>query len=295
MYRRPFRHACVALALPLSLPLSLLAVAACDSGSSDTTGGTGKGDSGGGNSGDSDPGVSNDDSATEGSATAGPSEGSGESADDATGAPLEEGRCRDNSDCDSGHCYNPPIWNNIRPGDPGICGDCGSDSDCEAGSGCDLPNPLANPPQGASCGDGTLGSGCETSDACQEGFQCAFIFGAPGIIEITSCSECLTDGDCSDGFLCSPTLDVAEFRGFNTCVAPGSVTNGQGCNYGDGTTGNEACESGICAGVEVSAGLPPAGICGECQVSADCPDGLECAPTHYAAGEIVPATCVEPG
>ncbi len=197
--------------------------------------------------------------------------------------PQENGAmCEVNEECISGFCFYINLLG-------GICGECLVDSDCEGG-GCSLPNPLAQPPVGAHCNMGMPGDGCMSDDVCQDGYVCATILEVPNILEASTCSECLEDTDCMDGQLCSPTYDVLNISGQNVCVEPGTVANGEGCDF-DGT-GDMACMSGLCAGVDIM-GLLMVGVCGDCEVDADCmaPDVCLAADVDLATGSVVPPTC----
>lgn len=197
--------------------------------------------------------------------------------------PQEDGAsCMENEECISGKCYVIELLG-------GICGECTSDADCEGG-GCSLPNPLASPPVGAHCNMGEPGAGCMSDDVCADGYQCATILEVPGILEAATCSECLTDAECDEGLLCSPTYDVLNISGQNICREPGSVPNGEGCDF-DGT-GDTACTSGLCAMVDIM-GLLQVGVCGDCEVDADCtaPDVCRMPDVDIATGMVTPPTC----
>jgi hypothetical protein len=197
--------------------------------------------------------------------------------------PQENGAaCELDEECISGYCYVIDLLG-------GICGECNADADCEAG-GCSLPNPLAVPPVGAHCNMGEPGAGCMSDDVCQDGYVCATILEVPGILEASTCSECLTDADCDTGLLCSPTYDVLNISGQNLCREPGSVPNGEGCNFMG--TGDDACMSGLCAMVDIMM-LLQVGVCGDCEVDVDCtaPDVCLPADIDIATGMVTPPTC----
>ena len=175
----------------------------------------------------------------------------------------------------------------------GVCGECNSDADCPDG-GCTIPNPLADPPVGSTCNDGSAGTGCETDEVCQDGLVCGTLVEIPGIFALQTCGECLTDADCADGQLCSPTVDIGMFNGQRTCSDPGTSPNGELCDL-DGS-GNEACESGLCATVDIE-GIVQVGVCGDCGVDADCMGADEvCLPADIDidSGEVIPPTCGVP-
>lgn len=176
--------------------------------------------------------------------------------------------CDTNEECISAMCFVVgPLG--------GICGDCLTDADCAAttGGGCSIPNPLAQPPEGAACNMGEPGAGCMSDDVCAEGV-CAEILNVPGILVASTCSECIEDADC-DGGLCSPSYDVANLSGIKTCVDAGSVPDGTGCDL-EGT-GNDACTSGFCVGADVL-GVLELGVCSACAADTDCADGETCTP-----------------
>lgn len=185
--------------------------------------------------------------------------------------PLENGEmCDDNSQCISEMCFVVgPLG--------GICGECLTDADCAetTGGGCSIPNPLSTPPEGAACNMGEQGEGCMTDAVCADGGVCATILDVPGILTASTCSECLDDAGCTDGALCSPSYDVAELSGVKTCVPPGSVPDGEGCDLE--TTGSEACMSGFCQGADVL-GVLELGVCSGCAEDTDCAMGEMCAP-----------------
>lgn len=207
---------------------------------------------------------------------------------DTTGEPepMPNGAtCEANEECESGFCFVVGILG-------GICGECNTDADCAdaTGGGCSIPNPLAAPPQGAHCNMGEAGAGCMDSAICETDLQCAVILDVPGVLTASTCSECLTDADCM-GDLCSPTYDVLNLSGQLTCVAPGSVADGEGCDLDSGT-GDMACLSGHCATADVM-GLLQLGVCSECAVDGDCADGETCmAPAVDLMSGLVAGTCM---
>lgn len=207
------------------------------------------------------------------------------SADGSTGpaVPQPNGTmCEENTECESGFCFYIAVLG-------GICGECLVDSDCDMG-GCSLPNPLAQPPVGAHCNMGEPGAGCMSDEICQDGLQCATILEVPDILTASTCSECLTDGDCTAPQLCSPSYDVLNISGEKVCVDPGSVMNGEGCDFAG--TGDMACMSGICAMTDIM-GLLQVGVCGECEADGDCmaPDVCNPADVDIVTGMVTPPTC----
>lgn len=245
-----------------------------------TAPGTGPGDDGATGMVDDDGGT------TVGTATTPPGTGS-DGPPGCAQEPQENGAsCADPCECVSESCYFVSLIG-------GSCGECTSDADCPDG-GCSIPNPLADPPQGATCNMGEAGAGCETNDVCQEGLVCGTLLDVPGVLTLATCGECLTDADCTDQ-LCSPTLDVANFSGQRLCVDPGTVENGQACDHL--ASGNEACASGICATVDIM-GVVTVGVCGDCTVDADCDMGAGevcmAADINQDTFEVIPPTCAVP-
>ncbi len=190
----------------------------------------------------------------------------------------------DDAECESGHCFESPLGN--------ICGECEVDADCADTTmgGCSIPNPLMMPPTGATCNDGSLGGGCMTSDVCMEPLICAEILNVPAVIVASTCSECTTDADCMGGDLCSPSYDVLNLSGSKTCVPPGSVPTGEGCDFM--SSGDDACLSGFCAVADVM-GFVQLGVCSECEGDMGCMPDEECAPPEVAldAG-LIAGTCM---
>lgn len=218
----------------------------------------------------SSPGTDGSDGGTSAAGSTGPAE------------PQPDGSsCTENEECISGKCFVVSILG-------GICGECLTDTDCPDG-GCSLPNPISNPPVGAHCNMGEPGAGCETDDVCQMGV-CATILDVPGVLTAKTCSDCIADADCTDGQLCSPTYDVLNISGQKLCVEPGSVPNGEGCDFMG--TGDTACMSGLCAAVDIMS-LLMVGVCGDCEVDADCTAPDVCIPASIdtATGTVTPPTC----
>ena len=198
--------------------------------------------------------------------------------------PLPNGsECTENEECESGMCFFNSLFG-------GVCGECLTEEDCPDG-GCTPPNPLPEPPVPATCNDGSLGGGCNTDEACQEELSCIDLIEVPGIIEVATCGECNEDTECSDDWLCAPQFDIANFTGQKSCVEPGSVPNGQGCDH-EGS-GDDQCMSGICAEVDLM-GLLTVGVCGECNVDADCTEAGETCQepdVDIETGEVTPPLC----
>jgi hypothetical protein len=219
------------------------------------------------------------------------SDGGPADSEESSGGPVEPqpngSPCDDNAECESGFCFEVMLLG-------GVCGECLVDADCPDG-GCSLPNPIAMPPVGAVCNDGGPGDGCMTSDVCQDGLVCATILSAPPILEASTCSECIMDSDCEAPMLCSPTYDVLNVSGQKTCVMPGTVPNGEGCDFAG--TGDMACMSGLCAAINIM-DLLMVGICGDCEVDADCDmaAGEVCLPADVdtTTGVVTPPTCGMP-
>lgn len=256
--------------------------------------------------GDDDVGTGDDDSASasmtgqtmSGSMTAGDTgDDSGTDAgsvsdtgtDDGPVEPQPNGStCSENEECVSGYCFVVQFLG-------GVCGECLVDADCPDGGGCSLPNPIVMPPVGAVCNDGGAGEGCMTSEVCMDGLVCASIISVPGILEAMTCSECTMDSECMDGNLCSPIYDVLNVSGQKVCVPPGTVENGQGCDYAG--MGDMACMSGLCAAINIM-DLLMVGVCGDCEVDADCDveAGEVCLPADIdtTSGEVTPPLCGMP-
>jgi hypothetical protein len=208
----------------------------------------------------------------------------GGSSDTAVEPQPNGSMCETNEECESGFCYVVGILG-------GLCGECNTDADCAGttGGGCSIPNPLAQPPQGAHCNMGEAGGGCMASDICMEGLQCAEILNVPGVLTASTCSECLADADC-DGDLCSPTYDVLNLSGELVCVPAGSVADGEGCDFMG--SGDDACLSGHCAIADVM-GLLSLGVCSACEMDEDCMPMETCeAPSVDLMTGLVAGTCV---
>ncbi len=219
------------------------------------------------------------DSTTSETSTSGDGDGDG----DTGPTDLPDGAsCAADMECMSGQCFLVPVLG-------GLCGECTDDSDCPDG-GCSIPNPLAS--TGSTCNEGELGGGCETDDVCQTDLSCELILDVAGILTASTCSTCGSDADCDNGELCTINYDVANFTGDRTCVVPGTVLDGEGCDL-DGS-GDMACESGLCAEVDIM-GLAQLGVCGECAVDADCDAGQTCQATDVdiTTGDVTPAECVD--
>jgi len=269
---------------PLFLALSFAALACSGDDSSSTTANVGTGGvtaaatgDGATSAGDGDGSTANGDM----SATA--AETGAETSSCPNTPQPDGGGCTEDCECESESCF-------FIAAIGGICGECKGDDDCEGG-GCSIPNPLAEPPTGAFCSDGSNGTGCETDAACADGLSCGTLLEAPGILTLATCGECLVDGDCDNGQLCSPTIDIGAFTGELLCVDPGTVPNGQACDHLG--TGSDACESGICATIDVMSVIQ-IGVCGECDVDADCMDkNMMCAdPDLDDMMTVIPPMCV---
>lgn len=203
-----------------------------------------------------------------------------------TGEPMPQpngAECSDNAECESEMCFLVGVFG-------GICGECLGDDDCPDG-GCSIPNPIAMPPEGATCNMGEQGEGCETDEVCMGDQVCAEILSVPNILTANTCSDCNETADCTDQ-ICNPSYDIAELSGFKTCVDAGTVALGEGCTIGD--EGNMACDSGFCGTADVM-GLAELGVCSECLVDQDCVDlglGTTCmAPVVDLATGLVAGTC----
>ncbi|MBC8070231.1 MAG: hypothetical protein IAG13_18005 [Deltaproteobacteria bacterium] len=200
--------------------------------------------------------------------------------------PAENGgMCDTNEECASGFCFVVGIFG-------GVCGECNTDADCtETGGGCSIPNPLAQPIQGATCNMGEAGGGCMTNEVCEDGLQCAVLIDVPGVLTASTCGECLADADCGED-LCSPSYDVLDLSGQKSCVPAGSVANGEGCDFEN--SGDMACLSTHCATATLM-NLLSLGVCSECEADGDCEDGMVCeAPEISLTEGLVAGTCVVP-
>jgi hypothetical protein len=273
-----------------------LAATGCgdDSSTGDTNGGT-VGDGGTGTVGGDDDGQTNtsapstmSDSADSGSDTNTPTTTDPTAGSSGGGMDVPNGgMCMVDDVCVSGNCYESPLG--------GICGECDEDADCDGG-GCSIPNPLTMAP--SVCNDGSIGGGCETSDVCQKGLTCALILEVDAImLSASTCSECAADTDCDMGMLCAPTYDVANISGFKSCVMPGSLPDGSGCDF-EGS-GNESCTSGLCTPAN-AAGFVDLGICSECGIDGagaetTCMGMDVCMPAEVSLSDgLLPGECVAP-
>ncbi len=238
----------------------------------------------GGSSGGSTAGS---DSTSFGSSDGGSTEGSGssgvgsESTTDNPDLVPDGGQCTQDDECLSGHCY-------VAGALGGVCGECSSDADCDFG--CNIPNPLAEPPEGSTCSAGNLGENCESQVACEGALECVEVLDVPGIINVSSCSECNTNGDCDMMEVCNLDLDIAEIDGVWTCVPNGSVPLGETCAAG--APGDAACASGFCAETSIM-GLITVNVCSECEGGMGCLAGEVCVePQVDLDGTIIPGMCV---
>jgi len=202
-----------------------------------------------------------------------------------TGEPMPNGSmCTEDAECMSMHCFVVGILG-------GICGECNTDADCADTTmgGCTIPNPLAQPPEGATCNTGEHGAGCETTDVCMEPFVCAEILNVPGVLVASTCSGCVEDADCGAD-LCSPSYDVLNLSGSKDCVMAGSVPDGEGCDFMG--SGDMACASGYCAVADVM-GLLQLGVCSACEGDMGCGMNEMCeAPSVDLATGLIAGTCV---
>lgn len=201
-----------------------------------------------------------------------------------TGSGDPDGsECTQSEQCESGACYVTSLG--------GICGECADDDDCVDG-GCNLPNPLLRPAVPSACNVGTLGGGCQTSDVCADGLICVEIINVPGILDASTCSECASTDDCGDAQVCNLSLGLPNLTGERTCVTPGTVEDGEFCDFpGDG---NEACAN-FCAEASIK-GLIVFGVCGGCNtvegMAQGCLNGRSCvAPEASLDGTTVPSVC----
>lgn len=185
-------------------------------------------------------------------------------------------QCISDAEC-QGFCYVNPLFG-------GICGDCLEDSDCAWG--CNIPNPLGDPPTGATCGTGGPGEGCETNAACMGNLSCAHIIDVPGIFVVSTCGECSDDDDCPE--LCSPNVALEESGGSWSCVEAGSLPDGATCDL-EGS-GSAACENGFCAAASIM-GVIELGVCSACLDDGDCPSGTCLSPQASLDGRIVAGSC----
>jgi hypothetical protein len=82
---------------------------------------------------------------------------------------------------------------------------------------------------------------------------------------------------------------IGELGGVNLCVAANSQPLGATCNHE--TTGNLACDSGICAPADIM-GLLEIGVCSECFTAMDCPANTQCLPPQLPFDQPpIPGTC----
>jgi hypothetical protein len=229
---------------------------------------------------------------TTASTTAGSDTGPGTGEDSTTGmmcVPGADGAmCSEDMCCESEHCFVVGILG-------GICGECESDADCVGitDGGCSLPNPLAQPPVGSHCNTGEQGGGCMSDDVCMDPLICVEILNVPGVLVANTCSACADDMGCMDGQLCTPQYDVAMLSGTKNCVDPGSVPDGEGCDFMG--SGDMACMSGNCAVADVM-GLLQLGVCSVCNDDMDCMMGEVCNPPEVDLNTmmLVPGACAPP-
>lgn len=165
------------------------------------------------------------------------------------GAPVGA-ECDFPDDCESGACF---LLGDLG----GICSECDADRECEEGS-CSLS--FLTVPYGL-CAAGGQGAGCISDASCEPGLSC---FNLPGF---RTCAGCDSDDDCAGDTLCSypdPTSPVGR-----TCVAPGSIADGEFCWIDPDHDADATCENDHCNQVGESA----IGLCGECRNDFDCPGG----------------------
>jgi hypothetical protein len=137
---------------------------------------------------------------------------------------------------------------------------------------------------------GELGEGCMSNEVCQSMICAPIIYVADE--PVSGCSECATDKDCTGGMLCTMSLDVANFKGHRSCVEPGSLADGEGCDF-EGS-GAEACMN-YCSQTADLAGTQ-IGVCGECnpENNAGCATGELCQQGSIDIDNavLVPAQCM---
>ena len=200
--------------------------------------------------------------------------------DTSGGLPNGES-CTDDSECESGYCYEISVLGSI-------CGECEVDGDCPDG-GCTPPNFLAQPPVGSVCNSGEYGGGCMSDLVCEPGLHCALVIDVPGIISASTCSECELDVDCDVGFLCAPDIAViGNITGAKRCVAQGTLVNGQSCDFT--TSGDSSCASGLCVPADLM-GVLQIGVCSECEVDAECASQICKPPQVDLQMGLVPGVC----
>lgn len=185
--------------------------------------------------------------------------------------------CAQDFECASDRCFN------FAGELGGTCGECRNDRDCPWG--CSRPAPLFF--EGSRCNDGELGAGCDVDASCQRPLVCSELSSPLFGVSMTGCSECDTHAECFEG-ACTPFLDLERLSGFKICVPRQSLPVGSTC---DPTTelGSTACESGICAPLQVFGAL--VGICSECTEDRPCPEPLTCALPDAGFLELFPGTC----
>jgi hypothetical protein len=203
---------------------------------------------------------------------------------DPTGGDLPNGAmCSEDFECQSAMCYVIGILG-------GICGECKVDSDCIDG-GCTHANPLAMPPTGSFCNQGDYGEDCMSDAVCLDGMQCVVGIDLPGVLTVSTCSQCATDFDCADGWSCEPDVAIGALTAVWRCVAPGTLANGQSCDFED-ETGDASCQSGQCAIADLM-GLLLVGVCSPCDEDGDCGMGEVCEPPQVDlnTNTLVPGSC----
>lgn len=203
-----------------------------------------------------------------GGATGAPTTGADTSGTSGGTVPNPDGlpngsECMSNAQCMTANCYKIMIPVDGLP--PGICSECDQDADCvAAGSGISCTVDSAS--LGGVCTDGGLGSYCESQAACQPQFFCdPIVDGAEGLLP-NACNECRADSDCAAPERCVPAIDIVQYTGKKSCVAPGTVANDGLCPT---TNGGPICITGICNILNIG-GLLDVGVCGQCAADADC-------------------------
>jgi hypothetical protein len=184
-------------------------------------------------------------------------------ADCLTDSDCEDGNLCTNTGCVNNHCVTTFNTNLCDDGNPytiadtcfnGYCVgtkvDCVTVGDCRDWNSC----------TGDSCVNGSCiydgaamnGASCTDYDSTTFGDVCfnGICYGAH--------LECEFDNECDDHNSC--TTDDCSV---DVCVH--SDDNGAACNDGDGSTINDTCNAGVCAGIDV-----------ECKFAEDCEDGNDC-------------------
>ena len=199
-------------------------------------------------------------------------------------------QCHEAGQCDAatGVCSNPSKADGIACNDGSVCTQadtcqngtctgsnlvvCTASDQCHLVGTCDPVTGCSNParPDGSTCNDGNA---CTRTDTCQTGV-------CTGGDAVT----CAATDQCHEPGMCNP-VD-------GTCGNP-AKTNGTACDDGNGCTGTDTCQNGVCAGGSPvvciakdqchTAGAcdPTTGLCSE-PAKADgtaCDDGNACTKT----------------